>query len=115
MLESPSQHTIPSSLEIRSDINCFFLHIAHHEDSGSLPRHSGFLVSSFSLYNSSFIVELEFIGKTAVKALLKNNGPEDVKLFKTGTFPDDSHVEKVEVSKAEGKVPFAGIRPPCQH
>jgi deuterolysin len=68
------------------------------------------LVSGFSLNDSPLNVELEFTGNTAVKALIKNTGSEDLKLFKTGTFLDDSHVEKVEVFKAEEKVPFDGLR-----
>ncbi|KAF1365388.1 hypothetical protein EJ07DRAFT_80288, partial [Lizonia empirigonia] len=68
------------------------------------------IVSGFSLEDSPLNVELEFTGNTAVKALIKNTGSEDLKLFKTGTFLDDSHVEKVEVFKAEEKVPFDGIR-----
>ncbi|KAJ8112042.1 hypothetical protein OPT61_g5502 [Boeremia exigua] len=68
------------------------------------------LVSGFSLEDSPLNVELEFTSNTAVKALIKNNGSEDLKLFKTGTFLDDSHVEKVEVFKAQEKVPFDGIR-----
>ncbi|KAF9696903.1 hypothetical protein EKO04_004749 [Ascochyta lentis] len=68
------------------------------------------VVSGFSLEDSPLNVELEFTGNTAVKALIKNNGSETLKLFKTGTFLDDSHVEKVEVFKAEEKVPFDGIR-----
>lgn len=68
------------------------------------------LVSGFSLDDSPLNVELEFTGNTAVKALIKNTGSEDLKLFKTGTFLDDSHVEKVEVFKAEEKVAFDGLR-----
>lgn len=68
------------------------------------------LASGFSLDDSPLHVELEFTGNTAVRALIKNPGTEDLKLFKTGTFLDDSHVEKVEVFKAEEKVPFDGIR-----
>lgn len=67
----------------------------------------------FSLDDSPLNVELEFTGNTAVKALIKNTGSEDLKLFKTGTFLDDTHVEKVEVfkaGKAEEKVAFDGIR-----
>ncbi|KAJ4985674.1 deuterolysin metalloprotease [Stagonosporopsis vannaccii] len=67
-------------------------------------------VSGFSLDDSPLNVELEFTGNTAIKALIKNTGSEDIKLFKTGTFLDDSHVEKVEVFKAEEKVPFDGLR-----
>ncbi|KAJ4313807.1 hypothetical protein N0V94_006769 [Neodidymelliopsis sp. IMI 364377] len=68
------------------------------------------LVSGFSLEDSPLNVELEITGNTAVKALIKNTGSEDLKLFKTGTFLDDSDVEKVEVFQAEQKVPFDGIR-----
>ena len=68
------------------------------------------LASGFSLDDSPLDVELEFTGNTAVRALIKNTGTEDLKLFKTGTFLDDSHVEKVEVFKAEEKVPFDGLR-----
>lgn len=42
-------------------------------------------------------VRLEMIGNTAVKAVITNNGPEDLKIFKTGTFLEDSATEKVEV------------------
>ncbi|KAF3048745.1 hypothetical protein E8E11_003755 [Didymella keratinophila] len=71
------------------------------------------LASGFSLDDSPLKVELEFTGNTAVKALIRNTGSEDLKLFKTGTFLDDTHVEKVEVFKtgeAEKKVAFDGIR-----
>ncbi|KAF3002014.1 hypothetical protein E8E13_008406 [Curvularia kusanoi] len=70
----------------------------------------GTLISGFSLDDSPLNVALEFTGNTAVKALIKNTGSEDLKLFKTGTFLDDSHVEKVEVFKAEEKVAFDGLR-----
>jgi deuterolysin len=68
------------------------------------------LVSGLSLEDSPLNVELEFTGNTAVKALIKNTGAEGLKLFKTGTFLGDSHVEKVEVFQADQKVPFDSIR-----
>ncbi|KAH8707116.1 Deuterolysin metalloprotease family-domain-containing protein [Phaeosphaeriaceae sp. PMI808] len=60
--------------------------------------------------DSPLDVSLSITGNTAVKATIKNTGSEDLKLFKTGTFFDDSHVEKVEVFKAGDKVTFDGIR-----
>lgn len=60
--------------------------------------------------DSPLDVSLEVVGNTNVKATIKNTGSEDLKLFKTGTFLDDSHVEKVEVFKAGEQVAFDGIR-----
>lgn len=60
--------------------------------------------------DSPLAVSLELTGNTAVKASIKNTGSSDLKLFKTGTFLDDSHVEKVEVFKAGDKIAFDGIR-----
>lgn len=60
--------------------------------------------------DSPLDVSLEITGNTAVKATIKNTGSEDLKLFKTGTFLDDSHVEKVEVFQAGDKIAFDGIR-----
>lgn len=45
-------------------------------------------------------VELEMVGNTDVKATITNTGAEALKIFKTGTFLDDSAVEKVEVFQA---------------
>jgi deuterolysin len=59
---------------------------------------------------SPLSVSLEVTDNTAVKATIKNTGSEDLKLFKTGTFLDDAHVEKVEVFKAGDQVAFDGIR-----
>jgi deuterolysin len=60
--------------------------------------------------DSPLDVSLELTGNTEVKATIKNTGSEDLKLFKTGTFLDDSHVEKVEVFKAGEQLAFEGIR-----
>jgi len=61
--------------------------------------------------DSPLDVSLEVVGNTEVKATIKNTGASDLKLFKTGTFLDDSHVEKVEVFKTSGdQVAFDGIR-----
>jgi deuterolysin len=68
------------------------------------------LTSALSLYGSPLDVSLEVSGNTEVKATIKNTGSEDLKLFKTGTFLDDSHVEKVEVFKSGEQVAFDGIR-----
>lgn len=65
---------------------------------------------ALSKRDSPLAVTLEVTDNTHVKALIVNNGSEDLKLFKTGTFLDDSHVEKVEVFKAGEKVAFDGIR-----
>jgi deuterolysin len=45
-------------------------------------------------------VKLEMVGNTAVKASITNSGSNPLKLFKTGTFLDESPVEKVEVFQA---------------
>jgi deuterolysin len=60
--------------------------------------------------DSPLDVSLELTGNTEVKATIKNTGSEDLKLFKTGTFLDDTHVEKVEVFKSGEQVAFEGIR-----
>lgn len=65
---------------------------------------------ALSKRDGSLSVALEVTGNTDVKATITNNGSEDLKLFKTGTFLDDSHVEKVEVFKSGEKVAFDGIR-----
>lgn len=64
----------------------------------------------FDKRDSPLDVSLEVTGNTEVKATIKNTGSTDLKLFKTGTFLDDSHVEKVEVFKAGEQVAFDGIR-----
>jgi len=63
--------------------------------------------------DSPLDVSLEVTDNTNVKATIKNTGTEDLKLFKTGTFLDDSHVEKVEVfrsGKQPEQVAFDGLR-----
>ncbi|KAH4074029.1 neutral protease [Parastagonospora nodorum] len=63
--------------------------------------------------DSPLDVSLEVTDNTNVKATIKNTGTEDLKLFKTGTFLDDSHVEKVEVfrsGKQPEQVAFEGLR-----
>jgi deuterolysin len=67
-------------------------------------------LSGLDKRDSPLDVSLELTGNTEVKATIKNTGTEDLKLFKTGTFLDDSHVEKVEVFKAGEQVAFEGIR-----
>lgn len=54
--------------------------------------------------DSPLDVKLEMVGNTAVKAAITNTGDSDLKIFKTGTFLDNSAVEKVEV--------FQGGMPP---
>ncbi|OLN92293.1 Neutral protease 2-like protein 1 [Colletotrichum chlorophyti] len=55
-------------------------------------------------------VKLEAVGNSGVKAVLKNTGDSAIKLFKTGTFLDESPVEKVEVFAAGNKIDFDGVR-----
>lgn len=55
-------------------------------------------------------VKLEMVGNTAVKATITNTGADALKVFKTGTFLDDSATEKVEVFQADSKIAFDGIR-----
>lgn len=42
-------------------------------------------------------VKLELVGNSEVKATVTNNGKNDLKIMKTGTFLDTAAVEKVEV------------------
>ncbi|KAF1842637.1 neutral protease 2-like protein [Cucurbitaria berberidis CBS 394.84] len=60
--------------------------------------------------DSPLSVALEVTGNTNVKAVITNKGSEDLKLFKTGTFLDDSQVQKVEVFQSGKEVAFDGIR-----
>ncbi|KAI1129856.1 neutral protease [Nemania abortiva] len=55
-------------------------------------------------------VKIEMVGNTSVKASITNNGFEDLKLFKTGTFLDKKPTEKVKVSQGNSKVAFNGVR-----
>ncbi|KAF1947989.1 neutral protease 2-like protein [Clathrospora elynae] len=65
---------------------------------------------ALSKRDSPLAVSLEITDNTHVKATISNTGSSDLKLFKTGTFFDDSHVEKVEVFQAGTQIPFGGIR-----
>ncbi|KAH7356206.1 neutral protease 2-like protein [Pyrenochaeta sp. MPI-SDFR-AT-0127] len=65
---------------------------------------------ALSKRDSPLSVALSVTGNTDVKAVITNTGSESLKLFKTGTFLDDSHVEKVEVFQAGEKIAFDGIR-----
>ncbi|KAF2115652.1 neutral protease [Lophiotrema nucula] len=60
--------------------------------------------------DSPLDVKLEMVGNTAVKASITNTGAADLKVFKTGTFLDNSAVEKVQVFQDDSKVEFDGIR-----
>lgn len=68
------------------------------------------LATGLNKRDSPLTVSLEVTGNTDVKAVITNTGSDSLKLFKTGTFLDDSHVEKVEVFQAGEKVAFEGIR-----
>ncbi|KAF7540336.1 hypothetical protein G7054_g1462 [Neopestalotiopsis clavispora] len=58
----------------------------------------------------SLDVKLEMAGNTAVKAIITNNGADDLKIFKTGTLLEDIATEKINVFQADSKVSFEGIR-----
>ncbi|KAL7619687.1 hypothetical protein AAE478_010229 [Parahypoxylon ruwenzoriense] len=60
--------------------------------------------------DSPLDVKLEMVGNTAVKASITNTGVTDLKIFKTGTFLDDSATEKVAIYQGGNKVQFDGIR-----
>lgn len=47
--------------------------------------------------DATLAVKLEMTGNTAIKASITNTGSEDLKVLKTGSFLDDTAVEKVEV------------------
>ena len=42
-------------------------------------------------------VKLEMVGNSAVKATVTNTGASNLKIFKTGSFLDETAVEKVDV------------------
>ncbi|KAI1082461.1 Deuterolysin metalloprotease family-domain-containing protein [Whalleya microplaca] len=72
------------------------------------------LASAFSVdltkRGSPLDVKFEMVGNTAVKASIKNTGATDLKVFKTGTFLDNSPTEKVEIFQSGKKIEFDGIR-----
>ena len=112
-VESSSQHTLINSSTLVSSSVTLFQTPATMKVQALILTALATAAFAFSLDDSPLNVEIEFTGNTAVKALIKNTGSGDLKLFKTGTFLDDTHVEKVEVfkaGKAEEKVAFDGIR-----
>ncbi|KAI1848831.1 hypothetical protein JX266_005259 [Neoarthrinium moseri] len=59
---------------------------------------------------ASLNVTLQMIGNTAIKVMTTNNGGEDLKVLRTGTFLESTATEKVEVFQSGSRVPFDGIR-----
>lgn len=59
-------------------------------------------------------VELQMEGNSKVKAIITNNGKNNLKVLKSGTFLDTSAVEKAQVFSATSNgtvpVPFDGVR-----
>ncbi|KPM39605.1 Neutral protease 2 [Neonectria ditissima] len=55
-------------------------------------------------------VELQMQGNSKVKAIITNNGKNNLKVLKSGTFLDTSAVEKAQVFSTNGTVPFDGVR-----
>ncbi|KAF2244174.1 metallo proteinase [Trematosphaeria pertusa] len=72
------------------------------------------LASSISIElskrESPLDVKLEMTGNTELKASVTNTGSEDLKVLKTGSFLDETAVEKVEVFQGSSKVAFEGIK-----
>merc|ERR1712222_94637 len=72
------------------------------------------LASSISIElskrESPLNVKLEMTGNTELKASVTNTGSEDLKVLKTGSFLDETAVEKVEVFQGSSKVAFEGIK-----
>ncbi|KAI1880921.1 hypothetical protein JX265_001161 [Neoarthrinium moseri] len=59
---------------------------------------------------ASLNVTLQMIGNTGIKVMTTNNGGEDLKVLRTGTFLESTATEKVEVLQSGSRVPFDGIR-----
>jgi deuterolysin len=57
----------------------------------------GAIPAAFTRRDTPISVKLHMTGNTEIKAVIINNGPEDLKIFKTGTFLESSATEKVEV------------------
>ncbi|KAI0420338.1 neutral protease [Xylaria grammica] len=55
-------------------------------------------------------VKITMVGNTGVKASITNTGSEDLKVFKTGSFFDNSPTEKVKVTQGKSNVAFSGVR-----
>ncbi|KAM0421088.1 hypothetical protein ACHAPT_011159 [Fusarium lateritium] len=55
-------------------------------------------------------VQLEMQGNSKIKAVIKNNGKNNLKLLKSGTFLDSTAVEKAQVFSGEKNIPFDGVR-----
>lgn len=62
---------------------------------------------------TSLDVKLEMIGNTAVKAIISNNGADDLKIFKTGTLLEDIPTEKINVFQAGEFAMSRGPRNNC--
>ncbi|KAK8189070.1 Deuterolysin metalloprotease family-domain-containing protein [Phyllosticta capitalensis] len=60
--------------------------------------------------DSHLSVQLELVNNTEIKAIVTNNGPDSLNLFKKGNFLDSAAVEKAEVHSAGSQVPFGGVR-----
>ncbi|KAK7514419.1 Deuterolysin metalloprotease family-domain-containing protein [Phyllosticta citriasiana] len=55
-------------------------------------------------------VVLELANHTEIRAIVTNNGPDSLNLFKKGNFLDSAAVEKAEIHSADAQVPFEGVR-----
>ncbi|KAI5464868.1 Deuterolysin metalloprotease family-domain-containing protein [Mariannaea sp. PMI_226] len=55
-------------------------------------------------------VSLQMDGNSKVKAIVTNNGKNDLKVLKSGTFLDSSAVEKTQIFSGNNTVPFDGVR-----
>ncbi|KAM5346346.1 hypothetical protein ACJ41O_009351 [Fusarium nematophilum] len=55
-------------------------------------------------------VQLQMQGNSKVKAVITNNGKNNLKLLKSGTFLDTAAVEKAQVFSGASTVPFDGVR-----
>ena len=67
--------------------------------------------------DSPLDVKLEMVGNSAVKATVTNTGASNLKIFKTGSFLDESAVEKVDVfsgCRFRSSLDFATLANPFQ-
>ncbi|KAF2726972.1 hypothetical protein EJ04DRAFT_517549 [Polyplosphaeria fusca] len=55
-------------------------------------------------------VQLQMVDNTAIKAIVTNPGPSELKLFKAGSLLDSSPVEKVQVFQGDSPITFDGVR-----
>ncbi|KAI0103918.1 metallo proteinase [Nemania sp. FL0031] len=59
---------------------------------------------------SPFIVKIEQVGNSELKARVTNNGDVAMRVLRAGSILDSSPIEKVKISQGTKRIPFTGIR-----